>query len=158
MWSWPAASALFGGGVDHHTVVFCVLDALPVGREAHVLDLHSGYLFLYRPVHGIDPESGADRFLGGISFLRGAAGGNLGALSLNRGLLCLLLAMSAGAHARGDIQVLNSDAHYPEGPIWYHGKLYYVEYDRNTVTTWDGVAGVIFVVDARGRLMKKRCM
>lgn len=27
---------------------------------------------------------------------------------------------------------------YPEGPAWYRGKLYYVEYGRNAVTVWDG--------------------
>jgi gluconolactonase len=42
------------------------------------------------------------------------------------------------------IQVLNGDVHFPEGPVWYHGKLYYVEYDRNTVTTWDGKNNAIF--------------
>ena len=29
--------------------------------------------------------------------------------------------------AQSDIKVLNSDAYYPEGPVWYHDKLYYVE-------------------------------
>jgi sugar lactone lactonase YvrE len=43
-----------------------------------------------------------------------------------------------------DLRVLNDDAHFAEGPIWYHGKLYYVEYDRNSVTTWDGVSNRIF--------------
>jgi len=43
-----------------------------------------------------------------------------------------------------DVRVLNDDAHFAEGPIWYHGKLYYVEYDRNSVTTWDGVSNRIF--------------
>jgi gluconolactonase len=47
------------------------------------------------------------------------------------------------AHA-GDIQVLNADVHFPEGPVWYHGKLYYVEYDRNSVTTWDAQKNTIF--------------
>lgn len=32
--------------------------------------------------------------------------------------------------------VLNADAHFPEGPVWYRDKLYYVEYDRNSVSTW----------------------
>jgi sugar lactone lactonase YvrE len=45
-----------------------------------------------------------------------------------------------GAH----IQVLNSDAHYPEGPVWFQGKLYYVEYDRNAVMTWDGKKIAVF--------------
>lgn len=46
--------------------------------------------------------------------------------------------------AQSSVKVLNADAHYPEGPIWYQGKLYYVEYDRNTVTTWDGKENRIF--------------
>jgi gluconolactonase len=47
------------------------------------------------------------------------------------------------AHCAG-FQILNGDAHYPEGPDWYQGKLYYVEYDRNTVTVWDGKSNRIF--------------
>ena len=42
------------------------------------------------------------------------------------------------------ISVLNPDAHFPEGPIWHDGKLYYVEYDRNTVTVWDGKSNQVF--------------
>jgi gluconolactonase len=52
-------------------------------------------------------------------------------------------AVAFDVHADG-IQVLNADAHFPEGPIWYHGKLYYVEYDRNSVTAWDGTKNTIF--------------
>jgi gluconolactonase len=57
--------------------------------------------------------------------------------------LVLGVAIACEAHA-GGAQVLNPDAHFPEGPIWYHGKLYYVEYDRNSVTTWDGRENKIF--------------
>jgi len=61
------------------------------------------------------------------------------------GLLSMLLIASAAAGTRAeDIKVLNDDAHFAEGPIWYHGKLYYVEYDRNSVTTWDGAKNAIF--------------
>ena len=38
------------------------------------------------------------------------------------------------------VRVLNADASYPEGPVWYQGKLYYVEYGRNAITMWDGHA------------------
>jgi gluconolactonase len=60
-------------------------------------------------------------------------------------LLGLLLASSLSglAHADG-IKVIATDVHYPEGPVWYHGKLYYIEYDRNTVDTWDGKKNAIF--------------
>ena len=44
----------------------------------------------------------------------------------------------------GLLSVLNQDAHFPEGPIWHDGKLYYVEYDRNTVTVWDGKSNRTF--------------
>src|ERR1700740_124811 len=61
-------------------------------------------------------------------------------------LLGLLLILAGGSPwARADeSKVLNDDAHFAEGPIWYHGKLYYVEYDRNSVTTWDGARNSIF--------------
>jgi gluconolactonase len=60
-------------------------------------------------------------------------------------LLALLFAASAAPNAPvADVKVLNDDAHFPEGPIWYRGKLYYVEYDRNSVTIWDGARNRIF--------------
>lgn len=59
-----------------------------------------------------------------------------------------VLALSALCMARlvhaGGIVVLNSDAHFPEGPVWYGGKLYYVEYDRNAVMVWDGRRNTVF--------------
>ncbi len=59
------------------------------------------------------------------------------------GLLAVLAAAMPGARA-DDVKILNDDAHFAEGPIWYHGKLYYVEYDRNSVMTWDGARNVVF--------------
>ena len=55
----------------------------------------------------------------------------------------LMAVFALDANADG-VKTLNADAHFPEGPIWYHGKLYYVEYDRNSVTTWDGSKNAIF--------------
>jgi sugar lactone lactonase YvrE len=45
------------------------------------------------------------------------------------------------------VKVLNRDAYFPEGPIWHQGKLYYVEYGRNTVMTWDGRDNAVFASD-----------
>jgi gluconolactonase len=60
-------------------------------------------------------------------------------------LLALLALAGFASHAHADVvQVINADAHFPEGPIWYHGKLYYVEYDRNSVTVWDGKKNALF--------------
>lgn len=55
--------------------------------------------------------------------------------SIGAALLCVAAVSFAVDRS---VKVLNADAHYPEGPIWYQGKLYYVEYDRNAVMTWDG--------------------
>jgi gluconolactonase len=55
-----------------------------------------------------------------------------------------IFATSLACGANAGIRVLNDDAHFPEGPVWYQGKLYYVEYDRNTVMTWDGNKNAVF--------------
>ena len=61
------------------------------------------------------------------------------------GAALLALFVAAAAHAQADaVKVLNDDAHFAEGPIWHHGKLYYVEYDRNSVTVWDGTKNSVF--------------
>src|SRR6266700_3017242 len=61
---------------------------------------------------------------------------------LNKALMGWLATAAAAILASpteaADVTVLNSATQFAEGPVWYHGKLYYVEYDRNTVTTWDG--------------------
>jgi gluconolactonase len=67
---------------------------------------------------------------------------------LRKHFLTLLAAGIASlAVADPNIKILNSDAHFPEGPVWYRGKLYYVEYDRNTVTAWDGRRNVVFAIE-----------
>jgi gluconolactonase len=43
-----------------------------------------------------------------------------------------------------EVKVLNNDAWFPEGPIWHQGQLFYVEYGRNAVMTWDGRKNAIF--------------
>ena len=66
--------------------------------------------------------------------------------TLRNSLVAFLLFAAGSAHGAqaDDVKVLNEDAHFAEGPIWYQGKLYYVEYDRNSVTTWDGAKNVVF--------------
>ena len=58
------------------------------------------------------------------------------------GLVSAAALMTAAQAA--DIKVINADAWFPEGPIWYQGKLYYVEYGRNTIDAWDGTKNTIF--------------
>jgi sugar lactone lactonase YvrE len=38
----------------------------------------------------------------------------------------------------GEVEVVNNDASFPEGPLWHDGQLYYVEYGADTVMAWDG--------------------
>lgn len=59
-------------------------------------------------------------------------------------VLCASAAMVPGPAAAAGALVLNNDAHFPEGPVWYRGKLYYVEYDRNAVMVWDGKTNEAF--------------
>jgi gluconolactonase len=67
---------------------------------------------------------------------------------VNKSIWGLILAGAyATAAAAQGVTVLNGDAYFPEGPVWYQGKLYYVEYGRNTVTTWDGKKNAIFATD-----------
>jgi sugar lactone lactonase YvrE len=46
--------------------------------------------------------------------------------------------------AQSGVRVLNADAYYPEGPVWYRNQLYYVEYGRNAVMVWDGTKNFVF--------------
>jgi gluconolactonase len=59
----------------------------------------------------------------------------------------LFLAGGPAFAAQSGVKILYDDAHYPEGPVWSQGKLYYVEYDRNTVMTWDGQRNAVFSSD-----------
>ena len=39
---------------------------------------------------------------------------------------------------------IDPDAHYPEGPLWRDGKLFYVEYSASNIKTWDGTRPAVF--------------
>ena len=52
-------------------------------------------------------------------------------------VLALIVAISAAASA-AEPKVINPKAGFPEGPLWYKDRLYYVEYGLHRVTTWDG--------------------
>jgi len=66
-------------------------------------------------------------------------------VQMKRIMLALSTALGFAASAQAaDVKVLNQDAWFPEGPIWYQSKLFYVEYGRNTVMTWDGQKNDVF--------------
>ena len=52
-------------------------------------------------------------------------------------LASILLVGASSAHA-ADVQVINGDSYFPEGPLWHGGQLYYVEYSAHRLMTWDG--------------------
>ncbi len=58
---------------------------------------------------------------------------------------CCLMALGFAAHGHAEkVRALVEDTHFAEGPAWYQGKLYFVEYDRNTVDVWDGTSNRYF--------------
>src|SRR5881227_1798794 len=55
------------------------------------------------------------------------------------GVLAASLVCVAGASAvAGQLATIDADAHYPEGPLWHAGRLFYVEYSASNIKTWDG--------------------
>jgi len=50
---------------------------------------------------------------------------------------------SAGARA-GELTAIEPNAHYPEGPLWREGSLFYVEYSTSNIRRWDGKSSVIY--------------
>ncbi len=53
-------------------------------------------------------------------------------------LLAGFLAVGNSAALSAGVSVIDPDAHYPEGPLWHDGKLFYVEYSAGNVKTWNG--------------------
>jgi len=58
-------------------------------------------------------------------------------------LRLILLCLVAGARG-GTIDAIDPDAHYPEGPVWRHGQLFYVEYSAGNIKRWDGTRATTF--------------
>jgi gluconolactonase len=44
----------------------------------------------------------------------------------------------------GELTTLDRDVHYPEGPLWRDGKLFYVEYSTSNIKSWDGKRSSVF--------------
>lgn len=50
----------------------------------------------------------------------------------------------AGPVLADQVAAIDRDAHYPEGPLWREGKLFYVEYSASNIKTWDGKATKVY--------------
>ena len=65
-------------------------------------------------------------------------------LPLRASLLCLVAAAAPLAAPGAQLSTVDRGAHYPEGPLWRDGKLYYVEYSSSNIKTWNGTRADIF--------------
>jgi sugar lactone lactonase YvrE len=52
-------------------------------------------------------------------------------------LFACLLTAAAPAAVADSLTTVDADAHYPEGPLWRDGKLFYVEYATGNIKYWD---------------------
>lgn len=55
----------------------------------------------------------------------------------------LVLCLFSGACCAG-VEVIDSRASYPEGPLWDQGRLLYVEYAANNIKSWNGRQATVF--------------
>jgi gluconolactonase len=58
-------------------------------------------------------------------------------------VVCVLAGAAASALAE-QLITIDRDAHYPEGPLWREGRLFYVEYAPSTIRQWDGSRSTVF--------------
>lgn len=60
------------------------------------------------------------------------------------GWLGPLMLLSGLAAAAESVTVIGPGAHYPEGPLWRDGKLFYVEYAPGAIKYWDGQRASVY--------------
>ena len=58
-------------------------------------------------------------------------------------LLVTLVSLAARAQSVGELSPITT-ASYPEGPVWFEGRLLYVEYPSGGVKSWDGAQRTTF--------------
>ena len=59
-------------------------------------------------------------------------------------LMACVLCLAATQLFGGQVTAIDPDAHYPEGPLWRDGKLFYVEYSAGNIKIWDGSSVRVF--------------
>jgi len=65
-------------------------------------------------------------------------------LALLPSLLCVAAAAAPGVAPAAQLTTIDRDAHYPEGPLWLDGRLFYVEYSSGNIKTWNSTRTEIF--------------
>ena len=61
-----------------------------------------------------------------------------------RALAACVLSAAAAVALADPLTTLDKDAHYPEGPLWRDGKLFYVEYATSNIKYWDGTRTAVY--------------
>jgi sugar lactone lactonase YvrE len=59
-------------------------------------------------------------------------------------LAACLLALASGPTLAQQLTTIDPQAHYPEGPLWRDGKLFYVEYAQSNIKLWDGKRTAVY--------------
>jgi len=54
------------------------------------------------------------------------------------GVVAWLLCASIAPAPASQLVTIDAKAQYPEGPLWYDGRLFYVEYSGSNIKYWDG--------------------
>jgi gluconolactonase len=81
------------------------------------------------------------QFLRSRTMRRGTA---VRASGRGRLLVAGLLSLTILSAFAGQVTAIDPDAHYPEGPLWRDGKLFYVEYSASNIKSWDGKRTAIY--------------
>jgi gluconolactonase len=53
-------------------------------------------------------------------------------------LIVMVMLCACGPTVAQQLVTVDPEAHYPEGPLWRDGKLFFVEYARSNIKSWDG--------------------
>jgi len=59
-------------------------------------------------------------------------------------LVACVLSAAVAAGVADPVTTVDADAHYPEGPLWRDGKLFYVEYATGNIKYWDGRRAAVY--------------
>lgn len=64
--------------------------------------------------------------------------------ALSAYLAASLVFLASASAFSAQLASIDSDAHYPEGPLWRNGKLLYVEYSASNIKSWEGNHATVF--------------
>ena len=70
---------------------------------------------------------------------------------MTAGAAMLMLALfPAEPASAGELVTIVPEAHYPEGPLWHDGKLYFADEFNQRVRAWDPITDTVVTVAGNG--------